>query len=270
MNVSSSTYYYVRKHAGDKRKKDEKLVRSIKEIQEKGKWKYGSRPMTVLVNKETGGCYGRRRIARIMAEHKLQSRIRRRKHPKGYYQRRTESMSNLLVHILDRNFSAEKPLTKLVTDITYIPIKRGWCYFCPILDLYNREVVTFVLFLSIQLELSQKLLDGLEVLKLEQNALLHSDQGSTYTAVAYRNRVAQMGLVQSMSRAGNCWDNACMESFFGHMKDELGIQKGERQKLKDFDSMKQIIEQWVVEYNTLRPHSTLNGMSPIEYRMRMT
>ncbi len=149
-------------------------------------------------------------------------------------------MGHLPANILDRDFKAEKPLQKLVTDITYIPIKRGWCYFGPVLDLYNREIVTYVLFLSIQLDLSQKLLDGLEALGLEPGVLLHSDRGSSYTARAYRNRLAEMGII-----------------------------KNGKMDLVDYTRMKQMIMNWVEEYNTVRPHSVLHGMSPIEYRMRM-
>ena len=267
--VSSSSYYYAKKHAGDRKDKDKDLVRIIKGLQEGGNWKYGSRPMTILVNRVTSGTYGRRRIARIMSEYNLQSRIRRRKHSKRYYQKKKLAMQQLPDNVLDRDFNAEKPLQKLVTDITYIPIKRGWCYFGPVLDLYNREIVAYVIFLSIQLDLSQKLLDGLEALELEPGVLLHSDRGSSYTATAYRNRLVQMGITQSMSRPGNCWDNACIERFFGHMKDELGIMKNGKMKLVDYARMEQMIMNWVEEYNTVRPHSVLHGMSPIEYRMRM-
>jgi transposase InsO family protein len=78
-----------------------------------------------------------------------------------------------------------------------------------------------------------------------------------------------MGIVQSMSRSGNCWDNACIESFFGHMKDELGIRKNGKGELMGYSNMKKVIADWVREYNTVRPHSVLDGMSPIGYRTKM-
>jgi transposase InsO family protein len=204
-----------------------------------------------------------------MREYGLQARVRRRKHPKGYYRRKKEAMENLPGNVLDRNFTAKRPLQKLVTDVTYLPIKGGWCYFGPVMDLSDREIVPYVLFLSVRLDLSRRMLDKPVPSDLDQDAMLHSDRGSIYTAIAYRDRLKHMGVVQSMSRSGNCWDNVCIESFFGHMKDELGIRKNGKGELMGYSNMKKVIADWVREYNTVRPHSVLDGMSPIGYRIKM-
>ena len=241
----------------------------IRTIQERGNGTYGSWFMVILVNRETGGAYGRRRITRIMREQHLQARIRRRKHPTRYYERKREAMGNLPDNLLDREFTAERPLQKLVTDIPYIPTSSGWCFSCPVMDLYNREIVTFVLFQSIQLELPKQLLEGLGSLELEDHALLHSDRGATFCAATYRKGLKRLGIVQSMSRSGNCWDNACMESFFGHMKDELDLRRQRGKSVLTYAKIKTLLAEWIEEYNTIRPHSTLQGFSPIEYRLMM-
>jgi len=119
----------------------------------------------------------------------------------------------------------EKPLQKLVTDATYLPIKGGWCYFSPVIDLFDRSVRAYEIGKTLRIEGNLSLLDQLNTLHLEQDVLLHSDQGVSYTALTYRERLLNSNIQQSMSRRGNCWDNAVIESFFGHMKDELGVSR---------------------------------------------
>jgi hypothetical protein len=225
--LPSSTYYYVRKHAEVRKNKDKDLVQTIGEIQAACNGKYGSRTMTTVLGRIGPDIYGRRSMARIMWEYGLHSKVRRRKHPKGYYRKKKRGMENLPGNLLDRNFTAERPLQKLVTDVTYLPIKSGWCYFGLVMDLFNREIVAYVLFLSVRLDLSQWLLAKLEASDLNPDAMVHSVRGSIYTAIAYRDRLKHMGIVQSMSRAGNCWENACM---YGEL---LQLHAGNQEKRQD-------------------------------------
>lgn len=155
--------------------------------------------------------------------------------------RKKTAMGHLPGNVPDRDPDAEKPLQKLVAGIACIPTRRGWRYFGPVLDLYDRETVTPVLFLPMRPDLSRQLSDGPEALGPGSGTLPHSDRSGDYTAVAYGNRLTQMGITRSMPRPGNCGDTACAGSFSGHMKDGLGIMENGRMGLVDYARMRQMI-----------------------------
>lgn len=153
----------------------------------------------------------------------------------------------------------------LLTDITYMPFKYGFCYLSVIKDAYTEQVLSYVLSESLEVDFV------LETVKqlirnhgdtLSPDTIIHSDQGCHYTSVSFRELLSDCKLRQSMSRRGNCWDNAPQESFFGHMKDELKIKK---KKWENFEEVKQAIDDWIDYYNNDRGQWLLKKMSPNEF-----
>ena len=163
-----------------------------------------------------------KRINRICRENGLLARNRRRKFPKWYYKQQKENKKNLPNNILDRNFTCEEPLKKLCTDVSFFRTTSGWLYLSPVLDLSNNKIICHVISRYNNEDLARDTLDMLFANNELRGSILHSDQGALYTSKKYRNRLREQGIIQSMSRVGNCWDNACMEHFFGTLKVESG------------------------------------------------
>jgi putative transposase len=166
-------------------------------------------------------------------------------------------------NLLHRDFTATEPNKKWATDITSIPTAQGWLYLAVILDLYSRAVVGWSMSASCDEELVAKAFHMALVRRRPKAGLLHhSDRGCQYTSRAYRQRLEQAGMVVSMSRKGNCWDNAAMESFFGSLKEEcVGstiYSSHEQARLSLFEYLE-------VYYNRQRRHSTLGYVSPLTY-----
>ncbi len=164
-----------------------------------------------------------------------------------------------------REFRQHGPRKILLTDITYIPYKKGFCYLSVIKDAYTEQVLSYVL--SESLEVDFVLLTVQQLIEnhgstLQTETLLHSDQGCHYTSIRYRQLLSDNRLRQSMSRRGNCWDNAPQESFFGHMKDELKIKK---KKWKSFETIQTDIDDWMDYYNNDRGQWLLEKLSPNEF-----
>jgi transposase InsO family protein len=169
-------------------------------------------------------------------------------------------------NLLQRDFTAPEPNTKWVTDITYLPTAQGWLYLAVVLDLYSRLVVGWSMSVHCDEELAENALRMALARRCPSPGLLHhSDRGSQYTSRAYRQLVEQSGMIVSMSRKGNCWDNAAMESFFGSLKEEcVGstiFQSHEQARLALFTYLE-------IFYNRIRLHSTLGYVSPLIYEQR--
>jgi putative transposase len=167
---------------------------------------------------------------------------------------------------LHRDFTAPEPNKKWVSDITSIPTAQGWLYLAVILDLYSRIVVGWSMSASCDEDLVEHALDMALTRRRPKSGLLHhSDRGSQYTSRAYRLILEQSGIMVSMSRKGNCWDNAAMESFFGSLKEEcVGstiYTSHEKARLAIFTYLE-------VYYNRIRRHSTLGYVSPLVYEQR--
>lgn len=169
----------------------------------------------------------------------------------------------LLLDILERNFKATAPNQKWATDVTEFNFAGNKLYLSPIIDLYNQEIITY--------ELTERPVFNQVVIMLKKafkkipdntNLILHSDQGWQYQMKQYQYLLQQKGVVQSMSRKGNCLDNAIIENFFGILKSELFYT----QKFISIDELKQKINKYIIYYNNERIKSNLNKMSPIKYR----
>jgi transposase InsO family protein len=212
---------------------------------------YGYFRMCTALRKE-GFHVNHKKVRRLMRELGIQSVIRKKRPFAG------RKPSVIFPNVLNRDFTAEKARTKLVTDITYVRVGHDFLYLSAVLDLYNNEIVTWKLGTRNDLEL---VLDTVKQLNAP-GAVLHSDQGFQYTTKAYSNLLADQKLRGSHSRRGNCYDNACIESFFSHLKTEkLYLEKpangGEAERL---------IAEYVEYYNNERFQKKLGDLSPVEYR----
>ena len=207
---------------------------------------------------------GRHRIARLMRAHGLQSRRRRRF--------RTTTRSNhthpVAANVLARRFDTTAPNQAWVSDITYVWTLEGWLYLCVILDLYSRRVIGWSMDVRSEQALTLRALHMALTGRASRPGLVHhSDRGSQYAATAYRHLLAAHHLACSMSRKGNCWDNAVAESFFATLKVELIY---ETNFVTRAQASQAIFEYLEVFYNRIRRHSYLDFVSPVTYERQHT
>lgn len=202
-----------------------------------------------------------KKIRRLMDKYGLMCPVRKA----NPYRRMAKAIktNNVADNLLDRQFTAYGPRKVLLTDITYIPYNGTFCYLSTILDAYTKQILSYVLSDSLEvdfvLETVNKLVKN-HGIELSKETLIHSDQGCHYTSTSFIQLVKDEQLRQSMSRKGNCWDNAPQESFFGHMKDEIDVSECTK-----FREVKAIIDDWLNYYNTERYQWQLAKLSPDEY-----
>lgn len=202
-----------------------------------------------------------KKIRRLMKKYQLVCPIRK---ANPYRQMMRAIQTNHRAdNIVNRNFTQAGPRTILLTDITYIPWKEKYCYLSSVKDSVTRECLAYVLSKTMEeefvLETIEQLMDR-HGLSMNAKTLVHSDQGPHYTSVRFIDLLDNKRLRQSMSRRGNCWDNAPKESFFGHMKDELKIHKD-----MSFEEILEEIDDWMDYYNNDRYQWSLAKLSPREF-----
>lgn len=171
---------------------------------------------------------------------------------------------------LCRQFKALGARKVFLTDITYIPFLEGFVYLSVILDSFTEQVMAYVLSISLEVDFVLRTVNQLISVhkdSIDATAIIHSDQGCHYTSVSFRALIKDVGLRQSMSRKGNCWDNAPQESFFGHMKDELNIKA---RKWETFEEIQTDIDDWMDYYNNDRYKEGLGNLSPNEFYKYIT
>lgn len=217
---------------------------------------YGYRRMTVELCRE-GFLVNHKRVYRLMKSEKIQAVIRRKRKNFG------KKGSIVFENRLNRDFSSNTPLKKLVTDITYVPTTDGFIYLSAIQDLFNNEVVAYHISPRNDLNL---VFSTLNKLPSAIGAILHSDQGFQYTNKLYQEVLKEKNLQGSHSRKGNCLDNARMESFFSHLKTETFYEK----KLYSSAESQALLEKQIAYYNAERFQKKLGQLSPIEYREKLT
>lgn len=204
-----------------------------------------------------------KKIRRLMRKYGLYCPIRK----SNPYKRMMKAMKTNAIadNLLKREFKEHGPRNVFLTDITYIPFSGKFCYLSVIKDAYTNEILSHVLSESLEvdfvLETVKKLIidHGVEI---DSNAMVHSDQGSHYTSTSFRELLKNYDLRQSMSRRGNCWDNAPQESFFGHMKQELAPYES---KWLSFQEVKFRIDDWIDYYNNDRFQMGLEKLTPKEF-----
>ena len=235
------------------------LKTQITEIYHKHKGRYGYRRITLEMRK-TGTVINHKTVQRLMGALGLKSMVRVKKY-KSY----KGEVGKIAPNILKRNFNATRPYTKWVTDVTEFLLFGQKLYFSPILDLYNGEIISYNISARPTFHQTMDMLDK-AFAKIPDNPglILHSDQGWQYQMKNYQHRLQKKGIVQSMSRKGNCLDNAVMENFFGLLKSELLY-------LQKFDSMEHFVKElhdYIYYYNNYRIKAKLKGLSPVEYRTK--
>ena len=202
-----------------------------------------------------------KKIRRLMKKYNLFCPIRRA----NPYRRMAKALktNNVADNILNREFKLHGPRMVLLTDITYIAYNSTRCYLSVILDAFTKEALSYVLSASLEIDFVLETVNILvekHGISLSSETLVHSDQGCHYTSYSFIQILKDKQLRQSMSRKGNCWDNAPQESFFGHMKDEIDLSK-----CKTFNDVKDIIDDWIEYYNNDRYQWNLAKLSPLEY-----
>jgi len=262
--VSTSGYYKWLKTV-DEPNTDHDDYLLVKEQYEKGKQKWGWRTIQMKLHTQ-GVCMNHKKIIRIMRKYGLTAKIRKQNPYKAIMKKTQEHR----VHdnLLDRQFGQETPDTVYSTDITYLPFRGKFAYLSPVKDLATREIISWQVSLHIDMTL---VLNTMQQLKQRRrnsatviHTMIHSDQGAHYTSPQYAHMIKHMGMVQSMSRKGNCIDNAPIESFFGHFKDEIDYTD-----CKTFEALKQRIDEYMDYYNNHRPQWSLNKMTPAQYRSHL-
>jgi putative transposase len=259
LRVSKSGYYASRQRGISARKRDDlALVPLIHAEFRKHTRGCGSRMVTGAL-RESGQPISRKRVVRLMAEEQLQHRLKRR----FVKTTRSRKGDTVAANVLDRGFAVGEPNKVWASDITYVHTRRGWAYLAAVLDLGSRKVVGWQVAPNMEEPLVLGALQqALDKRGPKSGLVHHSDRGTQYTAKAYQQLLAQHGIVGSMSRRGNCWDNACVESFFSTLKRELPNDD----VFEDWRAVDQAVFAYVDgHYNTRRPHSALGYQSPNEY-----
>ncbi|PEJ90965.1 IS3 family transposase [Bacillus toyonensis] len=254
--IPRSTYYYwlKKRNAPDK---DAEIKALIQTIYNEHKGRYGYRRIRdELMNR--GYPINHKKVQRIMIELGLACLVRIKK-----YRSYKGNVGKVASNILERNFQAETPNKKWVTDITEFKVLGEKLYMSPMLDLFNGEIITYTISSKPTYSLVSNMLDqALERLTEADTPLIHSDQGWHYQMEKYRCSLTKRGITQSMSRKGNCYDNAVIENFFGIMKSEL-LYLNEFESVEHF---KRELAKYIDYYNHKRIKAKLKGMSPVQYR----
>jgi len=262
LEVGASGYYRWRGRKPSARDaENERLMEKIKATHAGSRSTYGS-PKIYRKLRRDGERVNHKRVARLMKEQGITARRVKK------FKRTTDSRHSLPVaeNILARDFKATRPDAVWTSDITYIWTDEGWLYLVVFLDLFSRLVVGCAVSASLETEFVEAaFIQGQRRRGGAVSPLVHSDRGSQYASSAFKERLAAWGCMQSMSRKGNCWDNAVSESFFGILKNELIHHERFRTRQEATDKLFDYIE---VFYNRMRIHSASDYCAPAEYEAR--
>ena len=253
--IPRSTYYYYCKQL-DKPDKYAKIKEDIRRIYNESKGRYGYRRITAELRKMHN--INHKTVQRLMRKMGIFCRVRMKK-----YNSYKGDVGKIAPNLLERDFKADKPNQKWATDVTEFALFGIKLYLSPVIDLYNREIVSYNLSRHPNLlQVTDMLEKAFAKIPDDTNLILHSDQGWQYQHKHYQKMLKNKGIRQSMSRKGNCLDNACAENFFGLLKSELLY-------LMEFTSIEHFIselEAYIEWYNTKRIKLKLDSLSPVDYR----
>lgn len=263
LNVKEKSYYsWLKRGVSSRDVKNKMILRRIEEIRKDDKKIcYGS-PKMVLELEASGLKFNHKRISRIMKENSIYAQLRRKHNYKNHGKAKIDIAPNLL----DRKFNPSAKNKVWTSDITYIPTHSGWTYLCAVMDLFGKKIIGWSISNSPDTNLVLSAIKkAIERRNPDPGLLIHSDQGCQYTSNMYIEFLKQNKFVQSMSRRGNCWDNACIESFFGHLKNEWLWDF----KFSNLEEVKNALFDYIDGfYNTRRFHSSNKGMTPVEYEKK--
>lgn len=259
MQVNRSGYYrYLKLSAKPKDTLASKLLLEIKLIAKQSDYSYGKRRIAKYLQAQ-GHAIGIYAVRSLMRKANIVCKQRRR------YRITTDSNHTLPIaeNVLNRNFTATVPNQAWVTDMTYLWTQEGWLYIAAVLDLFSRRIIGWAIDSHMKTSLvSQALKMALGRRRPTTGLLHHSDRGSQYASYAYQQLLNSEGIQISMSRRGNCWDNAVMERFFGSLKSERTDGKT---YLTRNEAKADVIDYIEMFYNSIRLHSTLNYLSPVQF-----
>ena len=255
-NMARSSYYYHEKRI-QLTDKYQSVKELIKQIYHHHKGRFGYRRITLKINQK-GILINHKTVLKLMKILGLKSVIRIKKY-KSY----KGELGKIAPNVLNRNFKAISPNQKWATDITEFNVLGKKLYLSPIIDLFNGEIISYELSERANFDqIIAMLKKSFKRITNQTNLILHSDQGWQYQMKQYQTILKDKGIIQSMSRKGNCLDNAIIENFFGILKSELFYLK----QYKSISQLKQEIKEYIIYYNNDRIKQNLNGMSPIQYR----
>lgn len=264
LSVCVSGFYAWRKRPPSERaQQDQRLLLSVRVAHERSGQTYGA-PRVHRDLKDEGTRVSKKRVARLMQEDGLVARRPRR------YVHTTDSnhVDPIAPNLLDRKFAVSAELDRVwVSDITYVPTRQGWLYLATVLDLASRRCIGWALGETLEVDLPIAALRMAIAARNPEPAVVHhSDRGSQYASTDYRALLGAHGMIASMSRKGNCWDNAVAESFFATIEFELIMKHDWHTRDEARRTISRYIEIW---YNRQRRHSTLGYVSPAEYERRL-
>ncbi|WP_366290143.1 IS3 family transposase [Paenibacillus sp. AN1007] len=259
--VSRSGFYaYIKRKRFDR---DTKAMNQVLQTYQRYEGKYGYRQLQLFLWQDQRIWMNHKKVLRLMQMLGIQSRIRRKRRSSGPY----APAQRVAENCLKRDFSAEKPNQKWVTDITQYRVGERWIYLSAIKDLFNNEIMAYEIGERNDNELVLRTFSKAFAKQKDVTGLVvHSDQGFQYTSHAYHDMLPKVGARISMSRRGNCYDNASMESFFSHLKTE-GLYPYHIRTLNEAQSK---IEKYIRFYNRKRPQRKLKKLTPVEYRRQFT
>lgn len=259
-DVSRPGYYKWlrnREHLSTRRLENQEIKKHILAIHKLRPY-YGYLRIVIALSYE-GYNVNHKRVYRLMKELGIQAVIRKKRRYFG------GESSFVQPNRLDRNFKATAPNQKLATDVTYIPFNNQNLYLSVIQDLYHNEIVAYQLSDRNDVKLVIDTISKLDKKTDGTETIIHSDQGFQYTSILYNNRLEELGLLGSHSRKGNCLDNACIESFFSHLKTEMLYLN----KYMTLEELYQAIDDYIEFYNNERFQKRLNYFSPVQYKEAM-
>lgn len=251
-----STYYHNLKRL-DRPDRYKALRSEIRRISKENNGRYGYRRVHLALANQ-GIIVNHKVVMRLMKEEGLTCRIRMKK-----YRSYRGEVGKIAQNVIQRNFQTDQPYKKLATDVTQFALFGKKLYLSPLLDLFNGEILSYALSYHPELhQVTHMLEQAFEIIPKDARPIVHSDQGWQYQHRHYQRLLSSKGWIQSMSRKGNCLDNAVMENFFGLLKSEFFYDQ-EFESLNDFETR---LEEYIHYYNTRRIKVKLKGMSPVDYR----
>jgi len=263
LGLSRSGYHaWKRRKPSTRKLEEERIVAAIKSAHERGRGNYGPEKIQTEILAIDGLDVGLKRIKRLRHKHGIRCKQKRK------FKATTDSTHKMPVapNLLNQKFEVSKPNQVWLADITYIPTDEGWLYLAGIKDLCTKEIVGYALNERMTPDLvGRALFRAVAAKKPPKGLIHHSDRGSQYCSKNYQKIIKQFGIKPSMSRKGNCYDNAPMESWFGTLKSELTHHRHYRTRQ---EAIREIVEYIEIFYNRQRRHAKLGNISPAEFRRK--
>ena len=260
MHMAKSTYYFEIGKIDVVAERNQEIPKEIKTLFESNKRRYGARRVYMEL-RNNGFIVNHKRVQRLMHEAGMLG-----KRPKEKYHSYKGEVGKVADNVINRDFKVDKPLQKWTTDVSQFNFAWGKCYLSPILDMATNEIISYDISLSPNLDQIGRMLDdAFRKFPKVSGLIFHSDQGWQYQHAYYQKRLKEHGIVQSMSRKGNCYDNCIMETFFGRLKNEMYY--GYEKDYSSFEEFSKAVAEYIDYYNNKRIQAKTKWMPPVQYRI---